>query len=199
MVIRLPITVVTPSIPGRGNMLTRAVQSVRDQTVLSTGGMEIELDLNRTGAAATRNRALANVTTPWVAFLDDDDEFMADHLRVLWDFAQMWDLDVVYPGCEVMTPDGLLPHDQHADEWGRFGKPFSHEILAQRSCIPVTCLARTELAQAARFGAPQGSIYDDWGFYLRMVSRGARIEHIPVRTWIWHHHGANTSGQPDRW
>jgi hypothetical protein len=199
-----PITVVMPTIGGldepRGSMYNRACQSVVDQTLRPGGGISVVLDRDHEGAATTRNRALAVVTTPWVAFLDDDDEFMADHLRVLWDFAQMWGHDVVYPGCEIVTSDGQrMPHEKHMDEWGRFGKPFSPEILAQRSCIPVTCLARTDLAQAARFGAPEGSIYDDWGFYQRIYALGAKIEHIPVRTWIWHHHGANTSGQPDRW
>jgi glycosyltransferase involved in cell wall biosynthesis len=41
----------------------------------------IEIDHDRTGSAATRNRALAKVDTEWVAFLDDDEEFLPQHLE----------------------------------------------------------------------------------------------------------------------
>ena len=194
----IPVTVVIPTIPGRTEMLHRAVYSVQKQTVWAEGGIEVELDVDRTGAAATRNRALDRVLTPWVAFLDDDDVFLPYHLATCWEQQLTTQADVVYPGCEVVAGLFSLPHDQHELEWGNFGEPFDPSLLRDRSCIPVTSLVRTELAQRARFGAPEGSIYDDWGFYLRLLEMGATFSHVPVRTWLWYHHDHNTSGQPDR-
>jgi glycosyltransferase involved in cell wall biosynthesis len=42
------------------------------------------LDIDRQGAAATRQRALEQAGTKWVAFLDDDDEMDPWHLFELW-------------------------------------------------------------------------------------------------------------------
>lgn len=196
----LPITVVIPTIPPREEMLRRAINSVHQQTFMPAGGASLALDLKREGSAATRNRALDAVTTDWVAFLDDDDILLPWHLQVCWDAAQTTGADVVYPGCEVIRQDGTwMHHDDHQLEWGAFGVPFDLEALLRRSYIPVTSLVRTSLAKRARFGAPDGSAYDDWGFYLRLLDLGAEFEHVPVRSWVWYHHGHNTSGQPDRW
>lgn len=196
-----PVSAVIPTIPPRRSMYYRALRSVQHQEVVPEF-ICVATDLDKRGSAATRNEALDRVTTPWSAFLDDDDEWLPNHLDVLWNAARQTEYDVYYTGCEVVLADGTrLPHENHAEEWGRFGRDFSPEILRQRSCLPVTSMVRTELAKQARFGPPDGveTPYDDWGFYLRMLDLGARFLHIPERTWLWHHHGANTSGQPDRW
>ena len=70
--IQLDITVVIAHIPPRRAELARAVKSVRRQT-LRASGIIIEPDPDRTGAAATKNRAIAKVRTRWTAVLDDDD------------------------------------------------------------------------------------------------------------------------------
>jgi len=197
----IPVTAVVPMIPVRANtMYPRALSSI-DKQIWAPQAIEVEMDVDHTGAAATRNRVLERVKTPWVAFLDDDDEWLPGHLRTLWDAAQDHpEADVIYTGCEVVDPDGRwLPHEEHLPEWGNFGEPFDAELLRERSYLPVTSLVRTSLAQRAQFGPPPGSIYDDWGFYLRLLDLGAQFLHVPVRTWIWYHHGANTSGQGDRW
>lgn len=189
------ITVVIPSLPSRAEWLCRVLRSVDAQT-LRPASARLVIDYEREGAAITRNRALEAVTTDWVAFLDDDDEFLPEHLAKLANHARVTGSDVVYSCCQVVGPLGqLIPL---REEWGRCGQAFDPELLRQKSYLPVTCLARTDLAKRARFGAPEGSLYDDWGFYLRMLDLGARFAHLPETTWIWHHHGQNTSGQPDR-
>jgi hypothetical protein len=42
---------------------------------------------------------------------------------------------------------------------------------------------------------------EDWGFTLRCRALLGRegMRHHPEVTWTWMHHGANTSGRPDRW
>lgn len=190
------VAVIMPHIPTRPNSLARAVKSAATQTV-KPADIIIATDLGRQGAGPTRNRALASAKTAWVAFLDDDDLWLPNHLQVLLDGAQRSGADVLYTGCRVLDKDGKpVPH---REEWGRFGLPFSAERLREKSYLPVTSMVRTELAQRAWFEAPEGSLYDDWGFYLRLLDLGARFHHIPEITWIWSHNGRNTSGQPDRW
>ncbi len=197
------VAVVIPTHPWRNmnGMLQRALNSVVRQT-RQPDEWSIAHDSTGAGSAATRNRALNAVTAKWSAFLDSDDEWLPDHLETLLQFVQLREgttaeVDVVYTGCHVVGPQGEeIPRH---DEWGRFGRDFNPYLLRQLSYIPVTSLVRTDLAQSVGgFIRPADSPYDDWGFYLRMLDAGARFMHIPKVTWVWHHHGMNTSGQPDR-
>lgn len=190
------VTVLIPSIPSRTRMLNRALVSVLNQT-RQPDAIIVSIDNDRVGSATNRNRALKRVTTEWVAFLDDDDEFMPQHLLVL--LQNSHDADVIYTGCTVLGPSGEeIPL---SEEWGRFGKPFDAELLRKQSYLPVTCLAKMEYLHQWNepFGAPPGCDYDDWGMYLRLLDKGARFKHVPRKTWIWWHHGFNTSGRSDRW
>jgi hypothetical protein len=143
--------------------------------------------------------------TEWSAFLDDDDAMEIGHVAELVGCAQATGADVVYPGCTAVGAQGQILPDR--PEWGRFGQPFDPDLLRRGSYIPVTSLARTGLArQVGGFRFMADSPYDDHTFYLAMLDAGARFEHLPLRTWVWHQPGpgapgrpGNTSGQPDRW
>src|SRR5688572_23141817 len=90
-------TVVIPTIPGRERLLARSLASV-DAQERAPFAVIVEVDTGRTGAAATRNRALEKVTTRFVAWLDDDDQLLPAHLRVLEEQAALTGADLVYPG-----------------------------------------------------------------------------------------------------
>lgn len=191
------ITVATPTIPPRRDMLTRAVASVLAQTH-PAAGLSIAVDLQRAGAAATRTRALHGVRTEWVAFLDDDDELMPQHLQRLWAHAQDTGADYVFSWFEIPQSPGY-------DPLNNFGVAFDYADPKQTT---VTTLVRTGLAmEVGGFLGPltgaevaPGQVWgEDYQFTLRCRDAGAIISHLPERTWYWHHHGANTSGQPTRW
>lgn len=172
------ITVVIPTIAGRETLLERALASVEAQSIPCQ--VVVELDSNRPGPAATRNRALAKVDTEWVAFLDDDDEFLPNHLRACLRHAVLAGADVVYPYFDI---DGV-------DHIGCFGLPFDPTLLRRRNFIPVTVLVRTELVRSVggfvdhpdEYGQP----CEDWGLWLRLLDAGACFSHLPQRTWLWH-------------
>lgn len=192
------VTVVTPTIKPRRGFLRRAVNSVMSQTY-GIPPIEIALDRHHEGAAATRNRALMKVQTPWVAFLDDDDYLLPHHLSYLLGFQA--EADVIYPMCRTI---GAHFETIDLDSTLRAGQPFSAEELRKCNYIPVTSLVRTDLAKAALFGppdhaGPDDEQYEDYGFYLRLLNGGAKFLHVNERTWVWHHHGKNTSGLGDRW
>ncbi len=184
------ITLIIPTIPPRADLLKRMLRSVVEQTLLPSH-IIIESDPDHTGAANTRNRALEKVTTPLVAFADDDDELEPNHLASLMQGMAETGADVIYPWYTVIG--GTDPrHD-------RFGQPFDAEELRRGSYIPVNSLVRTGLAKQARFHVVPGTFLDDWGFYLRLLDLGAMFHHVPWRTFKWYHHDANTSGQYNRW
>lgn len=195
------VTVVIPTIKTRRGLLRRAVNSVMAQTY-GVPPIEVAVDRDHDGAAITRNRALSNVRSEWVAFLDDDDYFLPHHLETLLGAAKdYWEVDVFYPMCKAIGP-----HFEGIDlnSTLRAGQPFDAEALRKCNYIPVTSLVRTELAQKAMFGPPDHAgpgdeQFEDYGFYLRLLNDGAVFRHVPEVTWVWHHHGANTAGQGDRW
>lgn len=194
------ITVCIATIPPRAALLRRALASVVAQTH-QPAAVVVEYDHDRLGAAATKNRALAAVRTPWAAFLDDDDQFLPMHLERLLAAAQADDADVVYS-----IPDVPQRPDRR-DPCGRYGVPFDGEELRRRSYIQTTSLVRAGLMRTAGgFQCPPGSDYDDWGAWLALLDHGARFVHLPEVTFIWNHWGpgrpgvpGNTSGRADRW
>jgi glycosyltransferase involved in cell wall biosynthesis len=191
------VTVVMPHIPTRRAELLRALTSITVQTTLPAA-ISIAVDHEHAGSAVTRNRALNMAQTQWCAFLDDDDALEVNHLAELTAVAEQTGADVIYSGCTVVGPHGEIIPDR--EEWGRFGQPFDPDLLRARSYLPVTSLVRTSLAQhVGGFRFAPGSPYDDHAFYLALLNAGATFVHHPVRTWVWHHHGTNTSGRGDRW
>lgn len=178
-----------PTIGPRHDLMLRALRSVSEQT-LSPAAVAIEHDHDRSGAAATRNRALEKVGTEWVAFLDDDDELYPNHLKLCARYATLQGVDVAYPG-----------YDCDDDPVHCFGIPFDASLLKRRNMIPVTTLCRTEKVLEAGGFQPHpdehGNPNEDHGLWLAMLERGAKFGHLPVRTWRWNLGG--TKGRPDRW
>lgn len=187
----LDVTMVVPTIPPRTKMLRRALWSIMQQTH-SPSGIVVVADREHDGAAVVRNRGLAMVDTEWVAFVDDDDQLLPHHLERLIACAANTDADLVYPWFE---------HPGWQDPLGRFGLPFDGEYLQTANYIPVTVLARTKAIRAAGGFQPLAvdNPCEDWGCWLAMHQAGARIVHLPERTWVWNLHGGNTSGRSDRW
>jgi glycosyltransferase involved in cell wall biosynthesis len=189
------ITVCIATIPVRARMLRKALASVAIQT-LQPAAIVVEYDHLRTGAAATKNRALGRATTDWVAFLDDDDQFMPEHLEKLRNAAAETGCDVAYSMPSIpQAPGGIDPS-------GMRGAPFDADELRKRSYIQTTSLVRTSLIQSTGgFQLPTHTVsdYDDWGCWLALLNAGATFYHLPEQTFVWEHHGKNTSGRADRW
>jgi len=191
------ITVVIPSLPSRAPMLDRALASVKAQTLLPDEVI-VEFDDEGLGAAAIRQRGLERVETEWVAFLDDDDEMRPHHLEYLMSYAVAQDADYVFSWYEVVG--GVDPRPSE------FGQPWDAENPRQTT---ITTLVRTALARSvggfvdaaedADLTSPDRHYAgEDWRFTKRVNDAGAKIVHVPAKTWIWHHHGRNTSGLPQR-
>jgi glycosyltransferase involved in cell wall biosynthesis len=205
------ITVCIATIPPRGKLLRRALASVAAQT-LQPAAIVVEYDHEHTGAAATKNRAAAKATTPWLAFLDDDDQFLPHHLETLHTASRCGPeggvADIVYstPECPQL-PGGRDPN-------GRYGVPFDPDELRRRSYIQTTSLIRRDVFdKVGGFQLPDRPMldgtpcpYDDWGLWLALLDEGARFLHVPEVTFVWNHWGrgekdrpGNTSGDPTRW
>lgn len=174
----LPITVITASLPHRSAMLERAAASVEAQT-LAPVAHRINVDASISVAEA-RNRLLAETTTPWVAFLDDDDVLDPHHLEMLAARASADDLDVVIPHCrfegEPLPGLACCP--------GYYNRPFVLEDLRQHGIFPLTVLARVAAMDAAG-NFPPDKPFEDWSLWNTMADMGSSFEVVPVVTWTY--------------
>lgn len=188
------LTVVVTTIPPRRDLLARCLTSVAAQS-RSPEFVIVRCDVEGIGAAQNRNLATDLVQTEWVAYVDDDDEFLPHHLESLVAHQADSGADVVYPWFEAVDFPG-------GDPLGRFGFAFDPALLRQQNYIPVPVLARVELLRAVGgFKPPPWASPDnpceDWGCWLACLDAGATFSHLPKVTWRWHCHGSNTSGR--RW
>lgn len=185
------ITVVMPSIPSRGVRRNAALASIASQT-LYPAAVSIAIDVNREGAPATRDRALRGAQTPWVAFLDDDDAFMPQHLEHLFEHAMETGADFVYSWFQVVGGRDPFPP-------GHYLNPFDPEHPIETT---ITTLMRADLAKDIGFKSldrgEDTNTGEDYRMVLECVKRGAVISHLVERTWWWSHHGGNTSGLPTK-
>lgn len=198
-VIRLEgVTVVIPHLPEREDLCRRALDSVLRQTE-QPWGVIVEWAKEGEDAATVRNRALAAVRTRWIAWLDDDDEFLPHHLQVCMDAARETGADLVYPGMWIEGRSDPLAVSVGGKWINPFGVTFGQEqemhLRFAGNFIPVSYVVRTELVcSVGGFPPPTKKIPEDHGLLIRLLDAGAKFHHVPVRTWRYHVHDANTGG-----
>jgi hypothetical protein len=195
------IAVLTPSLPGRGDMLAEAMESVQAQT-RHPSIHAIGIDHSRIGIGRMLNQLAAGVEAEWLARLDDDDLFKPNHLEVLSTGTEK--ADVIYTWCDVMprAHEGVMPPVPAV--LGPAGwipnQEFDPGTLLERNYIPATTLIRKSLWQDLGgwllpgwgVGPPrEPDLAEDWDFWLRALDSGARFLCIPEVTWTYRYHGAN--------
>lgn len=172
------ITVVIPHLPTRAAMLQRALASIATQT-LAPDQVIVETDDERSGIASvadTRNRALAKVTTPLVAFLDDDDELYPTHLDLLAKGLDASGAHLAHAGFDVVGAPDHRP-----------------------SFIEVTHLSKVAaIRDVGGFPQPFSGTwpyrYEDWGMLAKMLLAGYVFHRVNAITWRKHIHSSNMVG-----
>lgn len=207
----VPVTFCLPTHPARGNiqdrgtLLGRAVASIHAQTVRPEGGVSIACDLNGDGAARTRQRALEEVKTEFVSFIDSDDwlypNHLATHVRLLSGCGDDHSLD-------PLSVDTKYWADV-AYSWWAGNQPFpesTHRGLqfdnAHPHHITMTITVRTELAKRVGFLFEQMHpewYGEDWKMITGLADLGAKFVGTAEETWFYDAgHGGNSSGIPGK-
>lgn len=188
------VSVCIPSIPTRSHMLTsRALPSVFTQTH-PVSEIAVALDLKKEGAWENRNNAIKMANSEWIAFLDDDDEFLPHHIEILINTAHEQQADVVWGWFDVIG--GSDPFPMHR------GRQWD---VNNAHIFPITCMVRRSLVldSKAMFMPDKNDMgaweFQDFPFWKSIHDAGGKFFGIPDTTWNWHHHGKNTSGLPNRW
>jgi len=184
-----------PSIPPRTKMLRAALGSALRQT-RPFDQISIAVDLDHRGAAVTRNRAWRALDTDYVFFLDDDDQLYPNHVEVLLNAAVEHEADMAFSWFDCTTVDPFPP-THFTDPW---------DPANPRQTTITCCWRRDALEKIGGFPEEFDDDEDGGGNragedYLAVLklNEWGKIVHLPERTWLWNHHGANTSGLASRW
>lgn len=135
----------------------------------------ISLSRNIGTAGIVRNVGIRASASRYVAFLDDDNTWHPDHLKRCVT-ALNSGADIVYTAIARRTPSGR--------QLDVLSRPFDRRAFRQGSWIDTSAIVirRSEQVRFSRLPRGRHTIPgEDWEFVYRL-SRGARVEHIPVVT-----------------
>ena len=161
------LTVITPTIAGREELLAECVASVIEAGL----SHDIELDIHGEGPAVLRNRMVAKATTPWVLFLDDDDLLYPHYFDSVSEHFHR--ADIVYTAWDLIGASEPQPIPF-----------FNADLLTQRNFIPVTACVRVSAFRAVG-GFPESGIEEDHVLWKRLLAAGYRFSQVPTIAWCY--------------
>ena len=128
------VTVCTATIPTRVDLLERASKSVQNQT-LKVKDHSIKLDLEKLGQPLILDEIIKEAKTKYVAILDDDDELLPNHIKLLYKKIVETEADLVFPHFKYSN----LSDAGHLEKFR--GLPWDNNNPHQ---VPITWIAKRE-------------------------------------------------------
>lgn len=206
----LPVSVIIPTF-NRADTLPRALSSVLAQRPYRPaeivvvddhsedasgeiarryGARVIRHERNR-GAASARNTAVAAATQPWLAMLDSDDEWLPDHLEVLW---RLRGNHILVAGASMACFD----QPGHPPAYAGTVMPRARTLRSPAALIPLNPLtasavlvARDAVVAAGGYNTELGYA-EDWDLWLRVLERGTGVI-TPSVVCLYHVHAGSKS------
>lgn len=180
------VTMLTPTIEGREELLAECIASVQAQT--EEVAHLVWMDAARAGPAVCRQRMLDLVQSEFVAFVDDDDLLDPHHVESLMALLQNGQslADLAWSRCRMQFGPGVA---QFRIAPG-MRPDYKALVTSGRNFIPVTVVARTSAIREAG-GFRSEDRYEDYELWKRMLGLGHRFAHLGQETWTYRVLGEN--------
>lgn len=184
----LPVSVVVPVFNG-AHLLDRALRSIAAQQprkpaevivvddgstdgsheVAEAGGARVIRHERNLGLAAAKDTGIRAASHDWVALLDSDDEWLPDHLRILWPLT---------PG-HVVVASSCIECNPGSSERGFHGA-LTEETQVLTSPAPIihpenlipNSASMVHRETAIQAGGFRGGLCEDLDIWCRVLSRG---------------------------
>ena len=133
----------------------------------------------QTGGGAARNYACREATGEYLAFLDDDDEFLPEKIEAQVSFMEENGLDMSWQDVGWYDEAGkLVEHRRldHCEDFSREGLIRAH--LRKPLCPTATYMLTRELFMSTD-GFGEFKTGQDWWLALRCIEAGARMGYMP--------------------
>ncbi len=171
----LEILVVNDNIPGsEWDIATEEVLAAFDDQRL-----RVVHTTGRTGGGAARNYACSLARGEYLAFLDDDDQFLPDKVETQLAFIQLNSLDMCWQDVAWYDEGGkLVEHRRldHCEDFSRQGLLRAH-LLTPISPTSIYMLKKVLFDNTKGFG--EVATGQDWWLMLRCIEAGAKIGYMP--------------------
>ncbi len=133
----------------------------------------------QTGGGATRNLACAGAKGEYLAFLDDDDEFLPDKIETQLTFMLDRNLDMSWQDVSWYDESGRLVEHRRLDHC----KDFSREGLLRAHLLTPIAPTSIYMLKKSLFDRTEGfgevATGQDWWLMLRCIEAGALIGYMP--------------------
>ncbi|MCC2979788.1 glycosyltransferase family 2 protein [Sphingomonas sp. IC4-52] len=142
------------------------------------------------GACGSRNLGAFVSAGDWIAFLDDDDDWMPDFLEQLASPASA--------GTPLVL-SGLVRHEAgHAPVVRASPEGLTAAtVLAHRSSMTGSnFLIRADLFCAVRGFDPEMTVFNDWDLFIRLIKHGATYAVVPAPLAHWREHTGERIATP---
>ncbi|MEJ2684270.1 MAG: glycosyltransferase [Candidatus Sulfobium sp.] len=146
----------------------------------------IRLEKNR-GRAHAGNAGIENAKGDYIGFLDDDDEFVSDHIESLYEHMKDRRSMICYSDCEIRRTlcnreDGSF---EMLSKEPFFSYDFNLPLLLFSNFIPLICaLFSREVFEAIGRFDETFELYEDWDLFIR-AGTVFKLEHLARITAVY--------------
>jgi GT2 family glycosyltransferase/tetratricopeptide (TPR) repeat protein len=215
------VSIIMPTY-SRPQMLLLALQSIVNQTysnweviVVNDGGDDVENVLSTVFAGErivyvrlpknnersyARNVGIKLAKGKYIAYLDDDDQFLPDHLETLVTCLETFNYEIAYTDAYRVFHEKKNGQYVETDRDVPYSYEFSREVLLQENFIPILCVMhlRSCLDRTGLFDESLNT-HEDWDLWIRM-SDGTPFHHIKKVTaeFSWRLDGSTTTSSREK-
>lgn len=162
------------------------VRAVLEEEAAADARIRFVLSDQRSGIAATTNKAVALTTGAYVAFIDHDDLLHPDALGTLAAAFERSGADIYYTDHDCI------------DEQGRRSQPFfkpdwSPDLFLSQMYVGHLLAVRKPWINEVGGLRSQRDGSQDYDLVLRCVAQGASVSHVPRVLYHWRQHAGSTA------